>query len=213
MDENKLAELKISEFIDLLGSNAPAPGGGSAAALSAAMGAALTNMVCALTTGKKKYAEHEALVREISDEIKTITAHLQENIDRDTEAYNGVSAVFAMPKDTDEEKAARSQAMQNALKHAALVPFEVMGLCHDALILTKRAVGHSNPNAASDLGVAALTLCAGLKGAWFNVLINLSGIKDRDFVNRYKGQGQAVVEAAEEIADYITTEITSYVLQ
>jgi len=203
----KLIDQQISNFISLLASDSPAPGGGSAAALSASMGTALTRMVCALTAGKKKYAEFENVVREISAEAESINAQLLENIDRDTQAYNAIYAVFSMPKETDDEKAARKEAMQTALKQAAIVPFEVMQLCLTALNLTKRAVGRSNPNAASDLGVAALTLCAGLKGAWLNVLINIGGIKDEAFVTTYKQQGDLIVKEADEVANAIVNEI------
>ena len=205
----KLIDQQISNFVDLLASDSPAPGGGSAAALSATMGISLTRMVCALTIGKKKYADYEETAREISAEAETISAALLANIDRDTEAYNAVSAVFSMPKETDDEKTARKEAMQTALKQAAIVPFEVMQLCLGALLLTKKAVGRSNPNTASDLGVAALTLCAGLKGAWLNVLINISGIKDEAFVANYKQQGDSIVHEADDVANAIVNEITA----
>ena len=207
MNEKKLIDLNISEFADLLASNSPAPGGGSAAALSAALGAALTNMVCALTIGKKKYAEHEDLAKEISKEVQKITAKLLENIDEDTKAYNAVSAVFSMPKDTEEQKTARKDAMESALKQAATVPCKVMDLCLEALKLTQKAIGRSNPNVLSDLGVAALTLNAGLKGAWMNVLINLSSIKDQNFVTEYKELGSKTLKAGEEIAESVETEV------
>ena len=207
MSGKKLVDLNINEFTDLLASNAPAPGGGSVAALSAALGASLTNMVCGLTMGKKKYAEYEDFVQETSKEVERIAAKLIECIDEDTEAYNGVSAVFSMPKDTEEEKAARRDAMEAALKQAVVVPYKVMGLCLEATNLTQKAIGRSNPNALSDLGVAALTLNAGLKGAWMNVLINLSGIKDQSFVAEYKELGGKTLKAGEEIADSIAGEI------
>ena len=200
---SKLIDLKINEFVDLLASNAPAPGGGSAAALSAAMGISLTRMVCALTIGKKKYAEYETLAREISIEAETINSQLLEHIDRDTQAYNAVSAVFTMPKDTDEEKQVRKTAMEAALKQAAEVPFQVMELSLQALKLTQKAVGKTNPNTASDLGVAALTLFAGLQGAWLNVKINLSGIKDQDFIKQHNENGQIILQEAEIIAEHI----------
>jgi len=197
---SKLIDLKISEFADLLASNAPAPGGGSASALSATMGVSLTRMVCALTIGKKKYAEYEPLAREISTQAEVLNSQLLDCIDRDTQAYNAVSAVFAMPKDTDDEKQARKAAMDSALKQAAAVPFEVMELSLQALKLTQKAVGNTNPNTASDLGVAALTLHAGLKGAWLNVEINLSSIKDQDLVNQYNEKGRTILREAEIIA-------------
>ena len=191
-----LTNLTVNEFVKTVASDAPAPGGGSVAAVTAAQGIALTKMVTLLTIGKKKYAEHEALMQEISTQADALTAKLMDLVNKDTEAYNDVSAVFAMPKVTDEEKAARSAAMQNSLKAAAIVPFEVMQACLEALKITEKAIGKSNTNAASDLGVAALNLGSGAMGAWLNVKINLSGIKDEAFVTEYSQKGTAVYDEA-----------------
>ena len=205
----KLVDQQIGGFIDLLASDAPAPGGGSTAALSAAMGVALTQMVAGLTVGRPKYAEHEDLaLRIITDAVK-LRKQLTDAIDKDTEAYNAVNAVFSMPKSTDGEKAARKDAMQNALRAATLVPLDVMELTLSALELTASAVGKSNPNAASDLGVASLTLLAGVKGAWLNVLINLAGVSDTAFVESTKSQGQQTLEKAEKISTDIYTAIVA----
>ena len=124
----KLVEMKVNEFVDLMASDEPAPGGGSAAALEGALGAALTAMVCALTVGKKKYADVQELAIESQKKGNEHKAQFVDVIDRDTEAFNAVSAVFAMPKDTDEEKAARKAAMQEALKGCTKTPFEMMEL-------------------------------------------------------------------------------------
>ncbi|MGX4686627.1 cyclodeaminase/cyclohydrolase family protein [Vagococcus sp. JNUCC 83] len=202
----KLVELTVSEFVETLGSDAPAPGGGSAAALSATMGISLTKMVCELTIGKKKYAEYEDDIKLVFDETKQLQKHLLEAIDKDTEAFNVVSAVFSMPKETDDEKAARRAAMQSALEGAAKSPLDMMKLMVEALEVTKRAVGKSNINAASDLGVAALNLKAGLQGAWLNVLINLSGIKNEEFVSSYRQDGEKLLAKGCLLADEIYEE-------
>lgn len=203
----KLADLTVTAFMKTLGSDAPAPGGGSASALSGAMGISLLKMVTELTIGKKKYAEFEAEVSVIKEKATRLQEQLLEAIDKDTEAFNGVSAVFAMPKETDEEKVARSAALQEALKQATIVPFEVMELLNDVLHVTQQAVGKSNTNAASDLGVAAVQAKAALQGAWLNVLINLAGIKDEAFVQTYKTKGQALLQSGGEMADDIYTTI------
>jgi len=205
----KLVEQKICDFVDVLASDAPAPGGGSTAALSAAMGIALTQMVAALTVGKPKYAEHDELAQQILHDAQVFRLKLTDAVDKDTEAFNGVSAVFAMPKATDCEKAARKDAMQEALKQATAVPFEVMELALEALELTARAVGKSNTNAVSDLGVASLSLLAGIKGAWLNVLINVAGITDEEFVASRKAKGSEIVGKAEIISARIYSEIIS----
>lgn len=202
----KLVELTVSEFVETLGSDAPAPGGGSAAALSATMGISLTKMVCELTIGKKKYAEYEDDIKLVFDETKQLQKNLLEAIDKDTEAFNAVSAVFSMPKETDDEKAARRAAMQSALEGAAKSPLDMMKLMLEALEVTKRAIGKSNTNAASDLGVAALSLKAGIQGAWLNVLINLSGIKNEEFVASYRQDGEALLAKGCFLADEIYEE-------
>ena len=203
----KLTEMKVNDFIDLLASDAPARGGGSASALAGAMGVGLSKMVAALTTGKAKYAEHEDTVQEILSKAGALTEKLTAAIDRDTEAFDGVSAVFAMPKSTDEEKAARKEAMQKALKEATLVPYETMELCLQSLKVVKLGVGKTNTSAASDLGVASLNLKSAVQGAWLNVLINLAGIKDEAFVAEYKSKGEAILAEALPLADEIYNDI------
>ncbi len=203
----KLVDLSLFEFAQVLGSDAPAPGGGSAAALSAANGISLTKMVCELTLGEKKYADEEALIKTIHEASSQLQMDLLVAIDKDTEAFNLVSAVFDMPKETDDDKLARRQAMQNALKEATKSPFTMMEQMLEAIKVTEKAVGHSNTNAASDLGVAALNLKAGLQGAWLNVLINLIGIKDTEFVENYKAKGQSILDEGSQLSDKIYTEV------
>ena len=203
----KLAELTVAGFVDLMASDAPAPGGGSAAALEGALGAALSAMVCALTIGKKKYADVQTLAEETGKKAQELKARFVDVMDRDTEAFNAVSAVFAMPKDTDAEKAARKAAMQAALKGCTKTPFEMMQLSCEALELTRSVVGRLNASAASDLGCAALSLKAGIQGAWLNVLINIGGIQDEAFVAQYRREGQALLDRALPLADEIYQEV------
>ena len=195
----KLVEMKVNEFVDLMASDEPAPGGGSAAALEGALGAALTAMVCALTVGKKKYADVQELAIESQKKGNELKAQFVDVMDRDTEAFNAVSAVFAMPKDTDEEIASK----ENALK----TPFEMMELACQALELTRSVVGKLNASAASDLGCAALSLKAAIQGAWLNVLINIGGIQDQAFADEYRQKGQALLDKALPLADAIYQEV------
>lgn len=203
----KLSKMDVKEFIDVLASDAPAPGGGSAAALAGAQGCALGAMVCSLTIGKAKYAEYEPLnvitqkkLSELKD--KFITA-----MDEDTETFGVMTKVFAMPKETDEEKAARRAAMQEALKVCTKIPMEMVGYSVEALTAIDQIVGKSNQSASSDIGVAALNLKAAARGAWLNVLINIGGIKDEAFVNEHRTKGEAQVIEAERLADKIYEEI------
>lgn len=203
----KLAEMQVTEFVNLMASDAPAPGGGSAAALEGALGAALTAMVCALTVGKKKYADVQELAVESQRKAEELKARFVDVMDRDTEAFNAVSAVFAMPKDTDEQKAARKAAMQEALKGCTKTPFEMMQLACETLELTRSLVGRLNASAASDLGCSALSLRAAIQGAWLNVLINISGIADEAFAAEYRKNGEALLAKALPLADEIYEEI------
>ena len=205
----KLAELKTSEFVDLLASDAPAPGGGSAAALEGALGAALTAMVCGLTVGKKKYAEFEELAQSAQTKALDLKARFVDVMDRDTEAFNVVSAAFGMPKATDEEKAARSAAIQKGLEGCTKTPFEMMELAVETLELTASILGKSNDSAASDLGVSALSLRAAIQGAWLNVLINIGSLKDTALAEDYRAKGEALLAKALPLADEIYSTVVS----
>lgn len=199
----KLAELKTAEFVDLLASDAPAPGGGSAAALEGALGAALTAMVCGLTVGKKKYAEFQELAEEAQKKATDLKARFVDVMDRDTEAFNVVSAAFGMPKETDEEKAARSAAIQKGLEGCTKTPFEMMELAVETLELTASILGKSNDSAASDLGVSALSLRAAIQGAWLNVLINIGSLKNKELAEDYRAKGETLLAKALPLADQI----------
>lgn len=200
----KLSEMTVSAFAELLASDAPAPGGGSSAALSGALGAALTAMVGCLTRSKKKYADFAPFAAEAEEKEQALRARLLDVMDRDTEAFLRVSAAFGLPKETPEEKAARSAAIQSALKGCTETPMEMMRLCDEALTLTEALLTRGfNDSAASDLGAAALSLKAGIQGAWLNVLINIGSIKDADFAAACRAEGEALLAHALPLADNV----------
>lgn len=199
----KLAELTTVGFADLLASDAPAPGGGSAAALEGALGAALTAMVCSLTVGKEKYAGYEELAQAALAAANSLKDRFLDVMERDTQAFNAVSAAFKLPRDTEEEKAARSAAIQEGLKGCTETPFEMMELAVEGLELTASLLGKSNASAASDLGVSALSLRAAIQGAWLNVLINIGSLKDRELAGDYRKKGEALLARALPLADEI----------
>jgi formiminotetrahydrofolate cyclodeaminase len=178
-----LVEMTIKDFAEKLGSNAPAPGGGSAAALSGALGAALVSMVCNLTLGKPKYAEYEAFVQETLARSQELAKKLLDAIQKDTDAFDSVMAAFAMPKETDEQKTIRSAVIQAAYKVAVASPETTAEYCLTVIRLAQSLLGKSNANAASDLAVGAIQAHAGLKGALANVRINLPSIKDAAYVS------------------------------
>jgi len=172
----------LKMFLDELASSSPAPGGGSVAALSGALGAALTSMVCNLTIGKKKYADVEADMKKIVSQSEELRNTFTVLVDKDTFAFNKVMEAFGLPKDTDPQKALRSAAIREATKEATLVPLEVMKHCIDALALAQEVASRGNVNSISDAGVSALMLHAACESAALNVRINLNSLDDSDFV-------------------------------
>ena len=160
-------------------------------------------MVCGLTVGKKKYAEFQELAEEAQKKATDLKARFVDVMDRDTEAFNVVSAALGMPKATDEEKAARSAAIQKGLEGCTKSPFEMMELAVETLELTASILGKSNDSAASDLGVSALSLRAAIQGAWLNVLINIGSLKNKELAEDYRAKGEALLAKALPLADQI----------
>lgn len=207
----KLAEMKVTQFADVLASDAPAPGGGSVAALEGALGAALTAMVCTLTEGKKQYADHRDFVLEVQAKASALQAKFIDVMDRDTEAFMVVSRAFSMPKATDDEKAVRSAAIQKGLVGCTETPFEMMNLAAETIALTESLLGRFNESAASDLGVAALSLRAAVQGAWLNVLINIGSLKDRELAESYRARGEELVKTVLTGADRVYEKVLTLV--
>ena len=208
----KLADMQVTQFCDVLASDAPAPGGGSTAALEGALGAALTAMVCGLTTigkSKEKYAEYQEFVLASQKKALDLKARFVDVMDRDTEAFNVVSAAFGMPKATDEEKAARSAAIQKGLEGCTRTPFEMTELAAETLELTAELLGKTNDSAASDLGVSALSMRAAIQGAWLNVLINIGSLKNKELAEDYRKKGEELLAKALPLADQIYQNVLS----
>ena len=203
----KLAEHTVNDFVNVLASDAPAPGGGSAAALIGAVGASLAAMVAGLTLGKEKYREFAAQTEVLQADGLRLQKRFLELIDQDTEAFNEVSAAYKLPKETEAEKEARRAAIELALQNATRTPFAMMETAAECLQLVAGAVGKTNASAASDLGVAAYSLRAALHGAWLNVLINIGGIKDDAFVSQYKAAGQKLLVDSDIFAETISRQI------
>lgn len=202
----KLKDMTLENYLDVLKSDAPAPGGGSVSALSGAQGAALVSMVCELTIPKEKYSQYKELCTNVRNEILKIYDELIVSIDKDTESFNGFSAALKLPKGTEEEKQARSMAIQRAAVSATEVPYTVMKLCRAGLEITAEIVGKSNSNASSDLGVAALNFLSGVKGAYLNVMINLPSIKDSEAKKRF-ADAEEIVSASEVLAGKIYSDV------
>lgn len=199
----KLAEMNVTDFTQLLASDAPAPGGGSTAALEGALGAALTAMVCRLTAEKEQYAGHRSLVTEVQAKAEALRLEFLTAMDGDTEAFLQVSQAFALPKATAEEKAARSAAIQAGLVRCTETPLQVISLAAEGLKLVQTLLGKYNENAASDLGTAAHSFRACAHGAWLNVVINVGSLKDRDLACSYRERGEVLLKEAASLSHEI----------
>ena len=177
-----LAKLSIKDFLAKTAGSDPVPGGGSVAALNAAIASALTEMVANLTIGKKKYEDKEDLMRRIASSASNYMASFVRDINADAEAYNKVFEAFKLPKDTDEEKAERTKEIQTATKIAAEIPMEVARKALDMMDIIAMAADNGNQNAITDACVSMMTARTAVLSALLNVKINLSSIKDIEYV-------------------------------
>lgn len=176
---DSLVDLTVSGFGDLLASEAPAPGGGSVAALCGALSAGLTSMVASLTWGRKGYTEHDAAMEHVALESQRLRVFFTSMVDADTDAFNRVMEAMRLPKGTDEEAAERTRAITAANREATLVPFRVVEACPALMKLVVEVVDKGNRNSLSDAGVAALAIGTCCEGAAMNVRINLAACEDR----------------------------------
>jgi formiminotetrahydrofolate cyclodeaminase len=178
----------ISDFLDALASEAPTPGGGSAAAIIAAMGAALASMVCNLTIGKEKYAAVEADVRAALAHSEDLRGRFTRMLPEDVRAFDAVMSAYALPRGTDAEKTERAAAIQTALRRATEAPLECARACAELIALTRTVAESGNKNVISDAGVAVLAAEAALRSAALNVYINIGAIKDAAFVSSRRAE-------------------------
>ena len=178
-----LVENQITEYLDKAAAGTAVPGGGSVAALNAALAAGLTEMVANLTIGKKGYGAVEDEMKSIAETASQLRNKLTAAIDQDADAYTEVMTAYKLPKTTKEETAVRNQKIQYAIKHAALIPLEVARNGLAVIELAGQAIRMGNKNAASDGAVAAMNARTGALAAIYNVKINLSSISDDSFVD------------------------------
>jgi formiminotetrahydrofolate cyclodeaminase len=207
----KLTEKPVTNFLDELASNAPAPGGGSVAALSGALGAALVSMVCNLTLGKKGYEEVQGDIESLLAQSEALRKEMADLLEADVAAYTAYSQTAKMPRDTEEQKAARAEAMQAALKNATMVPMRIAEAAVKVMDLCMPAAEKGNKWAVSDAGVAVLMAEAALRSAALNVLINLGTIKDADFVGEKRAHLDSLLAGKgimrDEIYDYVVSKL------
>ncbi len=177
-----MKDMTVSQLSELTASSSAAPGGGSISAMAGAYAAALASMVCKLTVGKKGYEAVQAQMERIDRQAEALRLELLDEIQKDSESFNAYMVALTLPKETQAERILRNAAMQEALKGACSVPLEVAGKCLGVLHLAATALELGNKNTASDAMVGVLLARASVLGAVNNVLINLGGIKDEEFV-------------------------------
>jgi len=194
-----LMDKKLNDFLTELKSDSPAPGGGSAAALAGAIGAALGIMVGNLTISTGKYANVHEQAKELTQQLEEKLTSLEGYVDEDTQAFTQVMLAYKLPKNTDEEKAVRSQTIQQAMQSASQLPMKVAVICMEVLEMSGRMLEIGNVNAASDAAVAGRMAHAAMWSAIYNVKINLGSIKDQKFVEDMSKQVNSIVACSEKI--------------
>jgi len=201
------SKLSLAEFLGALASEAPTPGGGTAAAAAASMGAALAEMVASVTLSKEKHAASHDAVRPIAEAAREARREFLALAREDSEAYDLVVAARRLPKATEEEKAARTKRIEEANRQATEVPMRTARAAARLLASLPELVEKGNPNAASDAGSAALLLEAAAEAALLNVGINLSGVSDADLVGSMQRETADLQEETRRLRDRVLAEV------
>ncbi|MDU5806836.1 MAG: cyclodeaminase/cyclohydrolase family protein [Peptoniphilus harei] len=202
-----LKDLNIVEFANETASDSPAPGGGSIAALNASMAASLLAMVASLTIGKKRYMDVSERMEEIQAELVKYKDEFVEGIDKDANSFNGVMDAMKLPKETEEEKAARSEKIQEGYRNAIEVPLGLGMKVTELYDYARELAENGNSNAITDVAVALLNIEAAVHGAFLNVIINLNSLKDQD----YRHELEEKMEATRKIVEKNHAEIMKVV--
>jgi glutamate formiminotransferase/formiminotetrahydrofolate cyclodeaminase len=211
--DSRLVNMTLSDFADETASESPAPGGGSIAAYAGVLGASLATMVANLSAHKKGWDDRWNEFSEWAEQGQHYKNELLKLVDKDTAAFNRIMQAFALPKGTDDEKTARTNAIQEATRYAIEVPFNVMKLAYQSMEVIKAMAETGNPNSVSDAGVAALCARAAVLGAFMNVQINAFGYNDKTYTTKILAEGQALRQMAmdreEEILEIVDSKIGS----
>jgi formiminotetrahydrofolate cyclodeaminase len=201
----------IRDYVAQASDGVPTPGGGSIAALAGALGAAMSCMAANFTVGKKKFRDVEPRVREHLARCADARDALLRLVEEDAKAYAFVSAAYGMPKETPEEKAARGEAIQEALIKAMTPPLETLRACRRAMPSVSALADLANPNLISDVGVSAILMQAALRAAKLNVEINLSGLKDADLVRARRDEIEQAAAETAALADRTVAKVAAAV--
>lgn len=202
-------DLTLATFVDRLASAEPVPGGGSAAAVAASLGAGLVAMVGALSQDRPRYAEHAELYAQVVPAARALADRFLALADDDAAAYATYAAALKMPRETDDEQAARRQALRAAARVASIVPFRCVEACEELVRLADALAGRSNRNASSDLEVASLLAVAAVRAASANVLVNLPAIEDEATAGDLLHRSKRIVDDVERLASSIREVVRS----
>jgi methenyltetrahydrofolate cyclohydrolase len=199
----RFRDLTVDQFVSLLGSAQPVPGGGSAAAVAGSLGGALVAMVASLSAGRPKFAEHEYLLTDAKATGEALAGRLLDLADEDAAAFAGFGAAMKLPRDTDDEQAARTKALQTAARAATEAPFRTVQACLQVAFAAESIAGRSNKNASSDLEVAGLMAVAAARAAAANVFINLPSMGDDEAAQDMLERTESMVDDIERLASQI----------
>ena len=210
-EKSKFKDLTVADFLQSIASSEPTPGGGSVSALCGALSASLGQMVTQLTIGKTKYAEVEDPMKESSKILTSFFEMFVEDIDLDAEAFESVILSFQLPKNTDYEKAERDRLIQESFKIAVRTPMQIAQKAHKIMDIISLVAKHGNQSAVTDACVAMLCARTAVLGAILNVRINLSSIKDKEFVEKYKSETDKLekeaIEKETQLLEWVNSKI------
>jgi formiminotetrahydrofolate cyclodeaminase len=207
MNGEKTDAISCAEFVGVLASGEPVPGGGGASALAGAIGMALGNMVGSLTEGKAKYADVQDDIIELNRQAQILEARLLELIERDAEVFRPLSEAYGLPRGTEEEKAHKASIMEACLQKCAQVPLEIMGLCAQCIELHDQYAQKGAAIAISDVGCGVIICKAALQAASLNVFINTRSMADRDHAEKLNAETNSLLATYTIQADHIFSEI------
>ncbi|HNZ82210.1 MAG TPA: cyclodeaminase/cyclohydrolase family protein [Sedimentibacter sp.] len=208
-----LTELSCKDFAEELASKKPVPGGGGAAAMVAALGAALNTMVANFSYGKKKFIDIKDKHEELIKRGEILRVKLIDLVNKDAEVFEPLSRAYVMPSNTDEEKALKNKTLQRYLIEACSAPMETLEFSYDAILLHEEILDISSKNIISDVGVGVQFLKAALNSAYLNVLINLNSMDDEDYVRGQRDKAEKLVDRGTKVADEVYQKVLTVLNQ